>query len=302
MENNENFLKNRELLNSLGFNNKSSGLKSMQNFPQNKTNSISNFNSNQTKNIDLGLNSKKNTKNPFDLNFSDGEEEISEKSNSNSKYEEDEDDYYHEEDEDYSYSDEEVDEINEENESNSKQEIDNEYLKFEGKLINDSQENRLKEIMGYLKVQKQPFDEGDLSRIFDRLDKDGNKKISSEELKKFLFSLRTPINDFYIDKIVKEFDVNNDGDIDKNEFFKKMNLQVDKVNENDYSELWEIFKLFDANNDDFICKEDLMNVFMALGESVSNERCREMIGYLSMMKEGIDFPTFFELVKEEGKR
>lgn len=177
------------------------------------------------------------------------------------------------------------------------------HLKFEEYSIDEIKENRLKEIIGYLKVQKQPFDEGDLSRIFDRLDKDGNKKVSSEELKKFLYSLRTPINDFYVDKIIKEFDANDDGDIDKKEFIDKMNMQVDKINENDLTELWEVFKLFDANHDDIICYEDLMNVFMALGESVSETHCLEMIKFLSdENKGGIDFSKFFELVKDDGKR
>lgn len=183
----------------------------------------------------------------------------------------------------------------------------NNLYKYDEYVIDQIKENRLKEIIGYLKVQKQPFDENDLSNIFDRLDVDGDKRISVDELKKFLFSLRTPVNDFYVHKLLKEFNDNDGGEIDKKKFYEKMNEQTDKINENDLTELLEVFKLFDANHDDRICHQDLLNVMMALGENFSASQCKEIINLLcgdsnSSQNQSLDFPTFFELIKNEGEK
>ena len=232
------------------------------------------------------------------------QEEISVKSNEDFEDEEYEDE---EEEEEFEEEEEELDDseiygnLNKQNQDNilNRKSNNDFYLKENDYL----KKNRLKEIIGYLKVQKQPFDESDLNSIFKRLDKDGNNSITSEELKNFLLSLKTPINEFYIDKIVNDFDANEDGKITKHEFFNKMNTQVEKINENDFVELWEIFKLFDANHDDIICHEDLSNVFTALGESINEQNLEQMIKFLGDDKNGgIDFSKFFELVKDEGKR
>jgi Ca2+-binding EF-hand superfamily protein len=192
-----------------------------------------------------------------------------------------------------------------ENNSRRRSNLDSkEFMKYDDITLDNIKQNRLKEIIGYLKVQKQPFDENDLSRIFERLDDDGDQKISIEELKKFLNTLRTPVNYMYVNKIIKEFDENEEGNIDKKDFFEKMNKQTDKINENDLSELLEIYKLFDANHDDKICNQDLLNVMKALGENFSESQCKEMIDLLCIDKSqsSLDFPSFFELVKNEGEK
>ena len=192
-----------------------------------------------------------------------------------------------------------------ENISRRKSNLDSkEFMKYDDITLDNLKQNRLKEIIGYLKVQKQPFDENDLSRIFERLDDDGDQKISIEELKRFLNTLRTPVNYMYVNKIIKEFDENEEGNIDKKDFFEKMNKQTDKINENDLSELLEIYKLFDANHDDKICHQDLLNVMKALGENFSENQCKEMIDLLCIDKSqnSLDFPSFFELIKNEGEK
>lgn len=182
-------------------------------------------------------------------------------------------------------------------------------IKYDDILIDSIKENRIKEIIGYLKVQKQSLDENDINTIFDRLDDDNDNKISVKELKYFLLSLKSSINNVYIDQIFNEFDMNKEGFITKEEFYSKMNQQTDKGNENDLSELLEIFKLFDSNHDDKVCGLDLMNVFKVLGENFSEEQCKEMMrllcGNSEFGHEGhqseLDFLAFFDLVKNEGR-
>lgn len=173
--------------------------------------------------------------------------------------------------------------------------------KFNDLISDESSINRIKEIMGYLRAQKQPFNNEDLDYVFDRLDINKDSKITIFEIKKFFNSLRTPINEYYLNKIIEEFDDNKNGVIDKEEFYKKMNNQSDKINENYLTELLEVFKLFDANHDDQICYQDLLNVFKSLGESFNEQQCKEMINCLCVGNR-LDFPLFFELIKNEGNR
>jgi Ca2+-binding EF-hand superfamily protein len=167
---------------------------------------------------------------------------------------------------------------------------------------NPNNKNRFREIISYLKGQKSGLRVSELNKVFEKLDIDGDKKISSAEIKQFLNSLRTPLNDYFIQKLVKEFDANNDGEIQKGEFMERMRIQKDKVYGNELTELLEVFKLFDANEDNKICVDDLQNVMNALGENFSDETVKDMMKYISGNTGSIDFSRFFDLVKEEGKK
>jgi Ca2+-binding EF-hand superfamily protein len=169
------------------------------------------------------------------------------------------------------------------------------------KTYNGKQKKRIEDIISYLKVQKQPFHDSELSKIYDMLDVDGDEKITSEEIKRFLNTLKSPVNDFYIQKIIRDFDSNKDGDIQKKEFLERMKSQSDKGYGNELTELLEIFKLFDANHDNKICDQDLRNIMNALGENFDEDTCKEMMKHLSDRTGSISFSKFFDLVKDEGK-
>lgn len=167
---------------------------------------------------------------------------------------------------------------------------------------NTNNKNRLREIISYLKGQKSGLRVSEINKVFDKLDLDNDKKISTQEIKQFLNSLRTPINDYFIQKLIKEFDVNNDGEIQQVEFTERMRTQKDKVYGNELTELLEVFKLFDANEDNKICIDDLQNVMNALGENFEDDTVKDMMKYLSKNSGSIDFSLFFDLVKDEGKK
>jgi Ca2+-binding EF-hand superfamily protein len=160
---------------------------------------------------------------------------------------------------------------------------------------------RLEDIISYLKVQKQPFDDSELETIFKRLDIDKDEKISSKEIKNFLNSLKTPVNDFHIKKMLEDFDRNKDGEITKEEFFERMNEQKNYSKKNDLNELLDIFRLFDANQDKKICEQDLFNIFGAIGENFNEATCKEMIKLLANGND-LNFPRFFEIIKDETNK
>ncbi len=169
---------------------------------------------------------------------------------------------------------------------------------------NDSKNNksRLREIMSYLKGQKTGLRISELNKIFEKLDQDGDRKIDTNEIKQFLSTLRTPINDYFIQKLFKDFDLDNDGEIKKSEFMERMRTQKERGYGNELTELLEVFKLFDANQDNKICIDDLQNVMNALGENFESDTIKDMMKYLSSSNGYIDFSRFFDLVKDEGKK
>jgi Ca2+-binding EF-hand superfamily protein len=161
---------------------------------------------------------------------------------------------------------------------------------------------RLEDIISYIKVQKQSFMDDDLNKIFKSLDVDGDHKITSKEIKRFLNALKTPTNDFHIRRMINEFDKNGDGEIEKDEFINRMNEQKHYSKKDDLNELLEIFKLFDVNADKKITGEDLYNIMKAIGENFSETYCNEMIKLLSDEKGYLDFAKFFDIVKDERNK
>jgi calcium-binding protein CML len=186
------------------------------------------------------------------------------------------------------------------NEKKSQEDEFDHNLHFQNLSLNNK--NRIREIISYLKGQKTGLRLSEINKIFEKLDIDGDNRIDAEEIKQFLSTLRTPLNDYFIQKLINEFDINNDGEIQKTEFIEKMRSNKDVGYGNELTELLEIFRLFDANQDNKICINDLQNVMNALGENFEDETVKEMMKYLSSGNNFIDFSRFFDLVKEEGKK
>jgi calmodulin len=81
--------------------------------------------------------------------------------------------------------------------------------------------------------------------------------------------------DAEIEQMIKEVDIDNNGEIDFGEF---CGLMVKKLKESEpEEELVEVFKIFDKDGDGKIDIHDLDLVFKELGEKVKEEDLREMI-------------------------
>ena len=102
--------------------------------------------------------------------------------------------------------------------------------------------------------QKQEFKD-----VFSLFDKDGDGTVSTKELGVVMWALGQNPTDAEIAEMIKEVDVDGNGEVDFDEF---CGLMIKKQNENEpEEELVEVFKIFDKNNDEKIDAEDLKIIF-----------------------------------------
>ncbi|GJT15852.1 calcium-dependent protein kinase 19-like protein [Tanacetum coccineum] len=94
----------------------------------------------------------------------------------------------------------------------------------------------------------------ELRAMFQNFDADGNKVISSEELKKSFHKLGSDINKEDINMIVNNADTDGDGSISYNEFITAM-MNVRREHKEEH--LREAFKSFDTDGDGYVSKKEL---------------------------------------------
>ena len=180
--------------------------------------------------------------------------------------------------------------------------------------LSQEEKKKLSNIVTYIKGQNHQLNEEELKEIFKKLDVNERDKINFEDLKKFLGVLRTNVNNYYINEIIKEYG-NDKKEITQKMFIKKMNENIKgKYKKDDITELREIFQLFDTNHDNKISYEDIKNVMNALGETTFNDdMCKEMIRHLKLKanvnniainKDNcyLNYNDFIEIVKGESEQ
>ena len=175
--------------------------------------------------------------------------------------------------------------------------------------LTDEEKKKLASVITYIKGQNHQLNEKEIEAIFKKLDIHGNNKITFEDLQKFLSVLRSKVNNYYINEIIREYGKDSK-EISKETFIEKMKESIKgKYKKEDITELKEVFQLFDTNHDNKITSEDLKNVMNALGEtSFSDEMCKDMIKFLKKKiddksnNEHLTYDDFIEIVKGESEQ
>ena len=107
-------------------------------------------------------------------------------------------------------------------------------------------------------------DRDDLLQAFKALDKDNNGRLTMEELKQGYsktFGLTHADIDGEIQRIFEHVDSNKSGEIDFSEFLVAAASEYKNVSK---KRVEQTFKIFDQDGDNYIDKQELMNVLGAL--------------------------------------
>ena len=137
----------------------------------------------------------------------------------------------------------------------------------------------------------------ELSDMFKNFDKDGDGKITFDELKTALQNIGDYKTDKEIHKMLNEVDLDKNGTIEFNEFAIYFDKEIEKM-QSRRDEMQTIFNTFDINSDGFVTFEELQTVFSTLGEAMSPERIKDMIKKVDHNHdEKLDFNEFTKLWK-----
>ncbi|KAL0925837.1 hypothetical protein M5K25_004208 [Dendrobium thyrsiflorum] len=126
-------------------------------------------------------------------------------------------------------------------------------------------------------------------------DKDGDGRISIEELASVIRSLDQNPSKEELQDMIDEVDFNGNGTI---EFVEFLSLMARKMKETDAEEeLKEAFKVFDKDQNGYISASELRNVMINLGEKLTDEEVDLMIREADMDGDGqVNYEEFVRIM------
>lgn len=145
------------------------------------------------------------------------------------------------------------------------------------------------------------MDSAELKRVFEMFDKNGDGRISKEELNNSLENLGIFIPDEELSQMIEKIDVNGDNCVDIDEFGELYQSLMD--NKDEEEDMKEAFNVFDQNGDGFISVDELRSVLVSLGlkQGKTIEDCKRMIMKVDVDGDGrVDFMEFKKMMKGGG--
>ncbi|KAI3756616.1 hypothetical protein L1987_56438 [Smallanthus sonchifolius] len=141
----------------------------------------------------------------------------------------------------------------------------------------------------------------ELQRIFQMFDKNGDGRITKQELNDSLQNMNIFISDTDVVQLIEKIDVNGDGCVDLEEFGDLYKTIMD--DREDEEDMMEAFNVFDQNRDGFISVEELRSVLESLGvkQGRKSDDCRRMIMKVDVDGDGmVSFSEFKEMMRSGG--
>ncbi|PAA64908.1 hypothetical protein BOX15_Mlig010231g3 [Macrostomum lignano] len=138
-----------------------------------------------------------------------------------------------------------------------------------------------------------------LKDAFDFFDIDNDGRISSVELHKVLRFLGTKVNEEEVKTMIADVDTNGNGTVEFNEFLRMMRSYYHRHcdGHSEDAEMWEAFKAFDHNGDNYIDFTEIKKTMQFLGEEVTDADVKSMIKEADVDKDGrINFEEFKKML------
>lgn len=144
----------------------------------------------------------------------------------------------------------------------------------------------------------------DIRKVFNKFDKNGDGKISGDELREILLALGSGATVEEVARMMRELDKDGDGYIDLDEFtaeFQRAEVAAgeDGADQSVASnkELKDAFDLYDIDGNGLISASELHSVLKKLGESCSLRDCKKMISQVDKDGDGhVNFEEFKKMM------
>ncbi|KAG8761361.1 hypothetical protein FRC14_004766 [Serendipita sp. 396] len=128
---------------------------------------------------------------------------------------------------------------------------------------------------------------------FSLFDKDGDGKITTQELGEVMRSLGHNPTQRELLAMIAESDTNGNGTIEYSEFLDMMARQK----KDDEEDLMDVFKIFDRDRDGYISGSELKHVMLHLGDQMSDQEVDDLIWEADTDRDGrISYKEFVKMM------
>ncbi len=133
---------------------------------------------------------------------------------------------------------------------------------------------------------------------FENMDKDRDQLISFRELMDLMKKCKCPCSESELQDYVNDVNINENGQIDKRAFLHIIrNYQQNKDTK---EELDACFKIFDANNKNFLTPQDIGNIFREIDKDIKDEEILQIFKECDLDNDGyLNYDEFCRMVKNK---
>lgn len=136
----------------------------------------------------------------------------------------------------------------------------------------------------------------ELKEAFALFDKDGDGRITANELENVMRSMGENPTSKELSKIIQDLDTDGSGAIEFNEFSNLMSRRYSEIKE--MKEITDAFKMFDRNGDGVISAGELRQVMTNMGQKLSDKDVDSMIKEADMDGDGqINYAEFIRMMR-----